>query len=233
MKIEIHPDADAISLRAASWISKLAGRAIHNRGRFVAALSGGRTPLQTFRILADAPVEWRRVHIAQVDERVAPLGDPDRNLTHLHDALLRRIALPSARIHRMPVDAANLSAAAAGYVRVLEKVAGTPPIFDLVQLGLGPDGHTASLVPGDPALDVENADVALTEPYHGRSRMTLTFRAINRARRILWLVTGEDKQEALADLVRGDPSLPATRVRREGVLLLADRAAAALLEPSP
>ena len=196
-------------------------------------LSGGRTPLQMLRILGDAPVEWRRVHVAQVDERVAPLGSPDRNLSHLHDALLRRVALPAARIHSMPVEDADLDAASKRYGKSLERVAGSPPMLDVVQLGLGEDGHTASLVPGDPALDVGDADVTVTGPYHGLRRMTLTLPAINRARRILWLVTGADKADALAGLVGGDPSLPASRIRGEHALLLADRAAASLLEPQP
>ena len=196
-------------------------------------LSGGRTPMQMLRILSDAPVEWRRVHVAQVDERVAPLGSPDRNLTHLHDALFRRVALPTARIHAMEVEDADLEAAAARYARSLKRVAGSPPILDVVQLGLGADGHTASLVAGDPALDVEDADVALTGPYHGLRRMTLTIPALNRARRILWLVTGEDKADAVVGLAHGDPALPASRIRRESALLMVDRAAAALLEPQP
>ena len=233
MKIEVHPDTDAVSLRAAAWIARAAGGAIRHRGRFVLGLSGGRTPMQMLRILSDAPVEWRRVHVAQVDERVAPLGSPDRNLTHLHDALFRRVALPTARIHAMEVEDADLEAAAARYARSLKRVAGSPPILDVVQLGLGADGHTASLVPGDPALDVEDADVAVAGPYHGLQRMTLTIPALDRARRILWLVTGADKAEAVVGLAQGDPALPASRIRRESALLLVDRAAAALLEPQP
>ncbi len=233
MKIEVHPDADAASLRAAAWIARAAGGAIRHRGRFVLGLSGGRTPMQMLRILADAPVEWRRVHVAQVDERVAPLGSSDRNLTHLHHALFRRVALPTARIHTMEVEDADLEAAAARYGRSLQQVAGSPPILDVVQLGLGADGHTASLVAGDPALDVEDADVALTGPDHGLQRMTLTIPTLNRARRILWLVTGEDKADAVAGLVRGDAALPASRISQESALLVADRAAAARLEPQP
>lgn len=231
LKIEVHPDADAASLRAAAWIARTAEGAIRHRGRFVLGLSGGRTPMQMLRILADAPVEWRRVHVAQVDERVVTLGSPDRNLTHLHDALFRRVALPTARIHAMQVEDADLEAAAARYGQSLERVAGSPPILDVVQLGLGADGHTASLVAGDPALDVEDADVALTGPYRGLQRMTLTLPALNRARRILWLVTGADKADALAGLARGDAALPASRIRRASALLLADSAAAARLEP--
>ena len=229
LKIEVHADAEAVSRRGADWIAQAAGQAIGQRDRCVMALSGGRTPWRMLTILSAAPVDWTRVHLAQVDERVAPAGSPDRNLTHLRDALLARAGLPTAQIHPMPVEDADLAAASERYSRLLIELAGSPPILDLVQLGLGADGHTASLVPGDPALDVTASDVAVTAPYDGRRRMTLTFPIINRARCILWLVTGEAKAEAVARLVQGDPSLPASRVGRKPALLLTDRAAAALL----
>ncbi|MFH1558325.1 MAG: 6-phosphogluconolactonase [Pseudomonadota bacterium] len=233
LKIEVHADAEAVSRRGAAWIAEAAGQAIGQRDRFVMALSGGRTPWRMLSILSVAAVDWPRVHLAQVDERVAPAGSPDRNLTHLRDALLARAGLPAAEVHPMPVEDADLDAASERYSRLLVGLAGSPPLLDLVQLGLGADGHTASLVLGDPALEVTGSDVAATAPYHGRRRMTLTFSIINRARRILWLVTGEDKAEAVARLVQGDPSLLASRVSREPALLLADRAAAALVEPQP
>src|SRR4029434_2837234 len=113
--------------------------------------------------------------IVQVDERVAPTGHPDRNLTHLRESLLGLTSLRPEQVHAMPVEAADLNAAAEEYARTLQEIAGSPPVLDLVHLGLGPDGHTASLVPGDPVLDVSDADVATTRPYQGRRRMTLTF----------------------------------------------------------
>jgi 6-phosphogluconolactonase len=161
-----------------------------------------------------------------VDERVAPAGDPDRNLAHLRDSLLDHAPLSPDQVHPMPVEAADLDRAAEQYARTLREVAGSPPVLDLIHLGLGPDGHTASLVPGDPVLDVTDADVAISRPYQGRRRMTLTFPMINRSRLILWLVTGEEKASTLVRLRAGDRSIPGSRVRQDRALVLADRAAA-------
>jgi 6-phosphogluconolactonase len=182
------------------------------------------------RALADQQVPWQNVHLVQVDERVAPAGDPDRNLTHLRASLLDHAPVRPDQIHAMPVEASDLDRAAEQYAAALQSLAGSPPVLDLVHLGLGPDGHTASLVPGDPVLDVGDADVAVTRPYQGRRRMTLTFPIINRSRRVLWLVTGGEKAITLARLRGGDPSIPASRVRKEHALVLADRAAAAKLD---
>jgi 6-phosphogluconolactonase len=171
-------------------------------------------------------VPWRAVHVAQVDERVAPAGHPDRNLTHLRESLLNHSALPPGQVHEMPVESSDLEIAAAQYAATLAQIAGSPPLLDLVHLGLGPDGHTASLVPGDPVLDIEDADVALTRPYQGRRRMTLTYSIINRSRSVLWVVTGSEKARALSRLFNGDYSIPAGRIRPEQALVLADQAAA-------
>jgi 6-phosphogluconolactonase len=178
------------------------------------------------RDLAEGEVPWENVHLGQVDERVAPAGHPDRNLTHLHESLLELAPLPPDQVYAMPVESTDLEAAAKQYAATLAKIAGTPPILDLVHLGLGPDGHTASLVPGDPVLQVSEADVAVTGIYQGRRRLTLTYPVLNRARRVLWLVTGSDKVAMLARLLKGDPSIPAGRVNQESAILLADRAAA-------
>jgi 6-phosphogluconolactonase len=229
MRIEVLADADAVATAAASLVAEEARRAAAARGRFVLAVSGGQTPWQMLRALAGHSVPWEAVHIVQVDERVAPAGDPDRNLTHLRDSLLAHAPLRPEQIHAMPVEEADLEAAAHSYARTLQEIAGSPPVLDLAHLGLGPDGHTASLVPGDPVLGVADRDVALTGVYQGRRRMTLTYPILNRARRILWLVTGAGKADMLPRLRDGDPTIPAGRVRSEQALVLADKAAAARL----
>ena len=226
MKIETLADADAVARAGAAFTAAEARAAVAARGRFIVALSGGRTPWAMLRALADEQVPWADVHVVQVDERVAPAGDPDRNLTHLRESLLAKCPLRPEQIHAMPVESADLNAGSSQYARTLQEVAGAPPVLDLAHLGLGPDGHTASLVPGDPVLDVAGADVAATGVYQGRRRMTLTYPALNRARRIVWLVTGGEKADMLARLYRGDASIPAGRIRRDDALVLADREAA-------
>jgi 6-phosphogluconolactonase len=227
MKIEVSTDADAVALAAAKLIAKEARDAVASRGKFVMAVSGGKTPWVMLRDLAREDVPWNHVNVVQVDERVAPEGDLDRNLTHLRESLLDHARLRPEQIYAMPVGAENLEAACAQYAQTLGTIAGSPPVLDLVHLGLGPDGHTASLVPGDPVLDVNDADVALTGIYQGRRRMTLTYPVIDRSRRVLWLVTGSEKAGMLARLQAGDISIPAGRVSRDHAMLLADRAAAA------
>lgn len=226
MKIEVYSDASAVAREAAKLIAKEAREAVAARGKFIMAVSGGKTPWIMLRDLAQEEVPWNGVHVVQVDERVAPEGDPDRNLTHLRDSLLEHAPLRPEQIHAMPVESGNIEAACARYALTLETIAGSPPVLDLVHLGLGPDGHTASLVPGDPILDVKDADVALTGIYQGRRRMTLTYPIINRSRRVLWLVTGGEKAGMLARLQAGDVSIPSGRVRADRAVILADRAAA-------
>jgi len=227
MKIEVLPDADAVAQRAAEFIADTAREAVAERGQFTFAVSGGRTPWQMLRALGALAMPWEKTQLFQVDERVAPNGDPERNLTHIAESLLSVAPLPRDHVHAMPVETPDLAAAAARYARELAAVAGTPPVLDLVHLGLGPDGHTASLVPGDPALAVANRAVALTEPYQGHRRMTLTFPVLDRARCVLWVVTGAEKVPMLARLVRGDRTIPAGRVAGERAVILADAAAAA------
>lgn len=229
MKIDVLDDADAVAKQAATLIAMAARDAAAARGQFVLAVSGGRTPWQMLRALTGEDVPWGAVHIVQVDERVAPYGDPDRNLTHLHESLLEHAPLRMDQIHAMPVESADLEAAAAAYSKTLAQIAGNPPVLDLIHLGLGPDGHTASLVPGDPVLDVTDRDVAVTGLYQNRRRMTLTYPIINRARQLLWLVTGSDKSRPLVQLRNADPAIPAGCVNQAHAVVLADRAAAAKL----
>ena len=226
MKIEVLADADSVARQGAAHVAAEARAAVRARGRFVLAVSGGRTPWVMLRALADEDVPWPSVHVLQVDERIAPAGDPDRNLTHLAESLLSRAPLPPGQLHAMPVEAADPGVGALRYAHTLEKLAGSPPVLDLAHLGLGPDGHTASLVPNDPVLEVTDRSVALTGLYGRRRRMTLTFPVLNRARGILWLVTGGEKIPMLKRLLAQDPTIPAGRVRPDDALVLADRAAA-------
>jgi 6-phosphogluconolactonase len=229
VQIEVLADADVVARQAATMIARAAREDVAARGRFVLAASGGRTPWQMLRALANEDVPWNAIEIVQVDERVAPAGDPERNLTHLHATLLEHAPLKADQIHAMPVESTDLEAAAATYANTLRDLCGTPPAIDLVHLGLGPDGHTASLVPGDPVLAVAEKDVALTGIYQGCRRMTLTYPLLNRARRILWLVTGADKCGPLVKLRDADPSIPAGSVNQAHATILADQAAAAQL----
>jgi 6-phosphogluconolactonase len=216
--IEILSDDSSVALRAAELVVEHATAAILARGSFTLAVSGGHTPGQMFADLArreDFP--WEQTAIYQVDERIAPDGDPDRNLTLLWDNLSQEAV---SRLHPMPVTAKDLDIAADAYADAL------PERFDLIHLGIGADGHTASLVPGDPVLDVLDRDVALTADYMGLPRMTLTYPLLNRARALLWLITGEAKRDALARLRTGDESIPAGRVSRGQAQIVADAAAA-------
>jgi 6-phosphogluconolactonase len=231
MQIEVLPDGEAASLRGAKVIAAAARDAVAARGRFLMAVSGGKNPWKMFRALTQEDVPWEKVEILQVDERVAPDGDPDRNLTHLRESLLGHAApLRPEQIHAMPVTDPDLEAAAGRYARLIEQLAGDQPVIDLVHLGMGPDGHTASLVPGDPVLDVSDVDVALTGVYQKRRRMTLTYPVLNRARNILWLITDDTKADALVRLMKGDRTIPAGRIRSDRAQILADRAAASKLE---
>ena len=226
MKINVQVNADEAAKVGAKFIAAEAWAAVKARGRFVMAVSGGNVPWRMFRALAAESMPWNAVHVVQVDERVAPAGDPDRNLTHLEDSLFSHAPLLPSQIYPMPVEEDDLEAAAAKYARQLEEIIGSPPILDLVHLGLGPDGHTASLVPGDPVVNITDRDVAVTGIYQNRKRMTLTYPILNRARNILWLVTGAEKKEILHRLYNGDPSIPAGRIQRDAAVLLADGAAA-------
>jgi 6-phosphogluconolactonase len=223
MRIDILPDADAVARQAAGFLAAAARDAVAARGRFLLAVSGGHTPWQMLRALAGEDVPWAATHVFQIDERVAPAGHADRNLTHLRESLLADAPLPEANLHAMPVEDADLDAAARRYAERLASVAGSPAVLDVAHLGLGPDGHTASLVPGDPALDVADRDVAVTGVYQGRRRMTLTYPALDRARQVLWLVTGDGKADVVGRLRDGDRSIPAGRVRQDNAVVLTDR----------
>jgi 6-phosphogluconolactonase len=205
------PSDEDVAQRAASLICERACEGVAERGTFSLALSGGRTPARMLELLGKAKdVPWEAVDVFQVDERIVPRDHPDRNLNLLEKAL------PKARIHPMPVEEEDLVAAGARYAESL------PDRLGLVHLGLGDDGHTASLVPNCGALQVRDRDIAISREYEGCRRMTLTYPAIDRAREVVWLVTGEDKAEALEKLLSGDDSIPAARVSTPVQTVLTD-----------
>jgi 6-phosphogluconolactonase len=218
-KLKVFAEADAASARGAELIAAAGQEAVAARGEFALGLSGGNTPWRMIALLGDHPdMPWEQTRIFQVDERVAPPGSEERNLTHLIQML--SISHQPA-VKPMPVTSRDLDAAAREYEAQL------PERLDCVHLGLGPDGHTASLVPGDPVLEVDDRRVAVTAgEYQGNRRMTLTYPELSRARAILWLVLGEKAREPLAKLVAGDSSIPAGRVENEEMVVLADEAAA-------
>ncbi len=226
MKIEIFDNAELAAQKAAAFIASEARQAVALRGSFILAVSGGKTPWKMLRSLADEDVPWQGMHILQVDERIAPDGDRDRNMTHMRESLLVHSPIPPENIHAMDVNQKDPETGAAGYARTIQDLAGPEAIIDLIHLGLGPDGHTASLIPGDPVLDVTGRDVATTGIYQGRRRLTLTFPVINRARKIIWLITGSEKSEMLQRLIAGDFSIPAGRISQGQSVILADKEAA-------
>lgn len=208
--------ADDLASAAAGFVAEYARRCVAAQGAFSFAVSGGITPRGMFAELLERDVPWEQTVIYQVDERVAPPGDPERNLTNLVDTFAR----VSATIEPMPVNDDDLDDAAARYAARL------PLRLDLVHLGLGADGHTASLVPGDPVLDADDQHVVTaTGEYQGHRRMTFTYHALARADQLLWLVTGWGKHDALSKLLSGDVSIPAGRVWASRSLVMADRAA--------
>jgi 6-phosphogluconolactonase len=232
MRIETFADADAVARRTAEVIADAARHGIRLHGRAVLAFSGGSTPAPMLERLARMDLRWNATHIVQVDERVAPDGHADRNWTMITNSLLAGANIPPALLHPMPVTDDDLDAAAERYARHLQIVCGVPPIADVVHLGIGEDGHTASLVPDDPALDVRNRWVAVAGPYQGRMRMTMTYPTINAGRLLVWQITGAAKAAAVRRGLQGT-GVPASKIRRRDVVVIATREAAAeLSEPS-
>jgi 6-phosphogluconolactonase len=219
IELEVPGDEKAASRRAAELIADAGAEAAAARGRFAFAMSGGRSPWAMLAILGELDqMPWEETELFQVDERVAAPGDAARNLTHM---VLGLSMSHQSTLRPMPVTQRDLDTAARDYEAQL------PDRFDLIHLGLGPDGHTASLVPNDPVLEVTDRRVAMTETaYQDHRRMTLTYPALNEARRIVWLVTGSDKVEALRKLLAGDESIPAGRVHNDNIVVVADEAAA-------
>ena len=208
--------------RAAAHIASLARASVAERGQFCLALSGGSTPRQMLAALAKMDLPWHALHVFQVDERVAPAFDSARNLNMIHETLIEAQVIDARQVHPMPVDSRDLGPAPGEYAATLSAWAGTPPVLDLVHLGLGDDGHTASLVPNDPVLDVSDADVALSAQYRGHRRLTLTYPIINRARHRMWLATGSDKLPMLKRVAAHDESIPAGRIEAAHSVVFTD-----------
>ena len=221
MRIERLP-TDFAATRAALWIADRLWEAISDRGRAHVAVSGGTTPAAMLAALGALPLPWPEIHVWQVDERVAPDGDPARNASQL-------TPLRAAHLHPLPVTAADLLAASAEYTAELTRLCAG--VLDVVHLGLGDDGHTASWPPGrPPATDV---DVAVTPEFRGHVRLTLTPPAVNRARAVMLLVAGSTKAAVLERFLAGDPTLPASLVRREHLTVIADDDALAANHRAP
>jgi 6-phosphogluconolactonase len=229
MRIHVLPTPDKAAERAADWLRTEIGRASAQRGRCLIALSGGRTPWRMLRELRGLHVHWHDLHVFQVDERIVAENDARRNARQIAELLVAPAALRGTQFHAMPVERGDLGVGAEEYARLLTEYCGTPPVLDVVQLGVGADGHTASLVPRDRLLEASDRDVGVSIPYEGVARMTLTFRMLDAARHRLWLVTGADKSAALRKLWAGDASVPAGRVSRESAFVFADAAASAEL----
>lgn len=223
--IEILPDRDSVAEYGAKWIAELARETLLTQKNFSLALSGGKTPWQMLRRLAAEELPWGKIHLFQTDERVLPKNHSERNLTQLQEIFSRA----ASRLHPMPVGAGDLERACASYTKEIQRYAGQPPVLDLIHLGLGEDGHTASLFSGDALLAESKRDVGLSDEALRPRRMTLTLPAINRAKQALWVITGKEKSVAFQKLLRGDPSIPASRIACAKIFLLVDEDAASLL----
>jgi 6-phosphogluconolactonase len=223
VKIVIEPDPAVTAAEAAAWMARRIRSAVRLRGTCRVAVSGGSTPAAMFDVLAGLDLPWSLVHLFQVDERVAPDGDPDRNAVQLRTHLTDRVPLRARNVHLMPVTAASLPRAAARYAGVI----GEEPL-DIVHLGIGDDGHTASWPPGDPVVDAPGA-VAISGTFNGRVRMTMTPAVVNAARARMLLAVGAGKAAPLAGWLLHRADLPVQRVRRTNTTLILDDSAASEL----
>jgi len=230
MQIYVLDDEKSAAQFAASRIAANAQKSVAERGSFSVALSGVTSPWPMLSFLAGENMPWARVHIFQVDERVVPSEDPRWTFAKLQSVLLSRVPIPEENIHPMPVHMDDLQTAAESYERTLTEVLGSPPVLDLVHLGLGADGHTGSLVPGSPEVTNTVPEVMVSPVYEGSRRITLTYSILSRARTILWFVLGETKASALARLIAGDSAIPGGRIERSHAIVVADKAAAHLLK---
>lgn len=225
MRIMIGKDPATAAALAADWLAERITEDVGARGRCVIAWSGGETPWNTLEELTTRNVPWHALQVVQVDERVVASADPLRNFTRIHALLCKRGRLDEAQLHPMPVERPDPDLAAREYAKTLAAVAGSPPILDIVQLGMGVDGHTASLLPGAATLKITDRDVAATEVYSGTRRMTMTLPCINRARAHCWIITGAQKAARLRELLAGREEIPAAKVTRDNAIVFVDAAA--------
>jgi 6-phosphogluconolactonase len=241
MNIVIYPDTDALSHAAAQYIVQVANESIVTHGRFTVALSGGNTPKKLYGLLAEDPyrnqINWALVEIFWSDERCVPLESEDSNYRMAHEVLLSKVPIPPSQIHRMPADEADRAAASKAYTLDIRRTFGTDrvPSFDLIQLGMGPEGHTASLFPHQPSLhEQQRLVMPVTVPKPPPPRLTFTPPLLNAAIHVLFLVTGADKTDAVQAVLEGDyqpDEYPAQIVRptRGEVTWMLDTAAAGKL----
>lgn len=223
--VEVAKDPEALAHRGARWITDLAAA---SRDRFAICLSGGSTPRRLYQLLAESPyrdaMPWDRIHWFWGDERFVPWDHPDSNYGMVHATLLGRARVPPGNIHGIATNGSPADAAAA-YERVLKSYYGsesldpTRPLFDIQILGLGPDGHTASLIPGTSVLEERHRWVAEVIGGRPEPRITLTYPALESSRHTAFLVAGADKRETLSRALAGDQALPAARLRPIGELI--------------
>ena len=222
LRLHVYPDVQQLARAAADAVASEIGWAINRRGVAFIAVSGGTTPWQMLEALRHHPIEWSHTHIFQVDERNAGIDSPDRNSTQIRQALTDRIEIPQSNLHFVPITG-DLEHDADQYAHEIDAVVGG--VFDLIHLGLGDDGHTASLVPDDPVLAVQDASTAVTDTYRGSRRVTLTYPVINAARNLLWLTNGHSKAKPLSQLLDQNAAIPAGRVLQTNAQVFCDEAA--------
>jgi 6-phosphogluconolactonase len=225
--MEWHASEDAAGAEraAAQFIGRRLTQALEARGRATLAISGGRSPWGMFERLAAHDVDWSFVHVLQVDERIVPLAHDARNWRRfLENSLARRI--PDANRHPMPVEIEDAQIAVGQYTRTLNEWAGAPPVLDVVHLGIGEDGHTASLFAGDPLLQDKRHWVGVSRRYGGFRRLTLTLPVLNRARSVVWFAVGAERRPVMLRLHAGDAAIPASHVQRDRAICFTDQDAA-------
>ena len=242
MNIAIYPNIDILSHEAAQYIIRIATESITTHGRFTIALSGGTTPRKLYGLLGSEPyrsqIDWTLVHIFWSDERCVPPNSEESNYHLAHEVLLSKISIPAVQVHRMPADMPDRNAASQEYENEMRRVFETDgiPNFDLIQLGMGPEAHTASLFPHQAALhEQQRLVVPVSVPKPPPDRLTFTPPLLNAARNVLFLVAGSDKADALHAVLEGPynpDEYPAQIVRPPDgeVSWMVDTAAAAKLQ---